>query len=255
MRKILAALILVVMLLAALPALAEDGIPLTLKVTFEENMIFSRYDVDVYVNDEKVGVIPHGDAFAETVYVPAGPCSITFYEVKNHDVQGVAYVDVTSATSFECTIHAKNNKVVVDKIKTDGGEVDARVPVGKTVKVGDVTITLTKFRIDKKGSSYNRPESGNVFVLCEFDIANGSDDELVVSSMLSFEGYCDEYKLDYSFGAVLQAKNQLDDTVAPGRKVKGEMGFEVPKDWKELEITYSPEAIFSDKVTFVVHNK
>ena len=30
-------------------------------------------------------------------------------------------------------------------------------------------------------------------------------------------------------------KNQLDGTVAPGKKMNGVIGYEVPADWKELE--------------------
>lgn len=68
---------------------------------------------------------------------------------------------------------------------------------------------------ESTGSTYGTPTEGNVFVLCEFEMANNSDKKIAVSSMMSFEAYCDDYTCTFSLGALMEKsnKNQLDRTV------------------------------------------
>ena len=134
-------------------------------------------------------------------------------------------------------------------------EEDTTFTVGETVALKNIKATLVDVSISK-GSKYNKPTDGNVFVLCEFTIENDSDEELAVSSMLSFEAYCDDYTCSYSLGALLEKENkgQLDGTVAPGKKMNGIVGYEVPEDWSKLEIHFTPD-VWSDKdIVFVATN-
>jgi hypothetical protein len=93
---------------------------------------------------------------------------------------------------------------------------------GETAILKDVSVTFLGVT-ESMGSTFNYPTDGNVFVLCEFEIANNSDKEINVSSMLSFEAYCDDYTCTFSLTALMEKgnKNQLDGTVAPGKKFKG----------------------------------
>ena len=127
--------------------------------------------------------------------------------------------------------------------------------VGETVKLGDIVVSLVEVT-ESKGSKYNKPTAGNVYLLCEFEITNNSDEELSVSSMLSFDAYCDDYACSQSISALLEKGNkaQLDGTVAVGKKMNGVIGYEVPKDWKELEIRYTPDILSSQDVVFVATN-
>ena len=127
--------------------------------------------------------------------------------------------------------------------------------LGDVVELYDVAVSFTNL-VESNGSQYNKPEEGKIFVLCEFEIANNSKEDIAVSSMLSFEAYCDDYSCDYSFGALLEAGNmeQLDGTVAPGKKMKGAIGYELPTDWKELEIHYTPGLLNSGEIVFIATN-
>ncbi len=116
--------------------------------------------------------------------------------------------------------------------------------VGEAAETDNVVVTM-KGITENNGSEYNKPADGNVFVLCEFDIANNSDADINISSMLNFEGYCDDYKCDFSFSALIEKgdKNQLDGKVAAGKKMNGVVGYEVPAEWKEMEIHFNPTLI------------
>ena len=124
--------------------------------------------------------------------------------------------------------------------------------VGETAELNDVSVTLLNVT-ESAGSAFNTPTDGNVFVLCEFEIANHSKKDINVSSMMSFEAYCDNYTCNYSLSALLEKgnKNQLDGTVASGKNFNGVIGYEVPANWKELEIRFTPDFWNGKDIVFV----
>lgn len=125
--------------------------------------------------------------------------------------------------------------------------------VGKTASSNDVKMTLVSVK-EVPGSEYNKPEKGNVFLLCEFTIENDSKNDLGISSMASFEAYVDGYSVNQSLTGLIEKgnKNQLDGNVAAGKKMNGVIAYEVPKDWKEIEIRLNPSvfSIFSEETIF-----
>lgn len=128
--------------------------------------------------------------------------------------------------------------------------------VGDTITQNDITVTLLDV-IESKGSAYNKPSEGNVFVLFEFEIENNKSSDLNVSSLMNFECYCDDYTSNLSITALLEKgnKNQLDGTVAGGKKLNGVIGYEIPADWQVLEIRYTPSGFFSKEYKFVVNRE
>ena len=126
---------------------------------------------------------------------------------------------------------------------------------GDSVELNDVVVTFIGVE-ETNDSDFNKPAEGKVYVLCEFEIVNNGNEDLTVSTMLNFEAYCDDYGCDLSIGALMErgSKEQLDGTAAAGKKIKGVVGYEIPADWKELEVHYSPGIFTSDKIVFVATN-
>ena len=139
----------------------------------------------------------------------------------------------------------------------DNKEVDTQeekdiFTVGETAELNDVQVTLLKYS-ESDGSEFNKPTDGNVFLMAEFEIVNNSDSEMNVSSMLSFEAYADDYALNYSLGAITENNNtQLDGTIAAGKKMKGYIGYEVPKDWSTVEIHFTDDVWSNNKFKFEI---
>ena len=134
-------------------------------------------------------------------------------------------------------------------------------PSEKTFKVGDVVelndVVVSFIGVtETTGSEYFGPEDGNIYVLCEFEITNNSKEELAISSIMSFKAYCDDYSCDYSLGALMDKgnKDQLDGSIAPGKKMKGVVGYEIPTDWKELEIHFTANILSTNSIIFVATN-
>ena len=128
--------------------------------------------------------------------------------------------------------------------------------VGETVELNDVNVTLVDV-VSNTGSDFNKPAEGNVFLICEFDIENNSKSDIAVSSMMSFEAYCDDYACNLSLGAMMEKgnKNQLDGTVAAGKKMNGIVGYEASADWQEFEIVFTPNFWNGKNITFVTNNQ
>ena len=127
--------------------------------------------------------------------------------------------------------------------------------IGETAEMNDVQVTMVNYT-QSSGSEYNKPADGNEFVLVEFEIANNSDSEINISSMASFEAYADDYALNYSVSALLEKndQNQLDGTIAAGKKMNGVIGYEVPADWKTIEIHFK-DNVWSSNVLYELWSK
>lgn len=149
-------------------------------------------------------------------------------------------------------------KTSQDTVKTTSQPTEAqktRFGINEQAELRDVAVTLVSVE-ESRGSQFNRPTDGNVFVLCEFEIVNNSKSEIAVSSIASFAAYCDDYSLNYSLSAILEKgnKSQLDGQVAAGKKMKGIIGYEIPEDWQELEVRFTPNFWSGKEMTFVVNH-
>lgn len=123
---------------------------------------------------------------------------------------------------------------------------------GETAELNGVQVTLTDYK-ESAGSEYNKPTDGNVFLMAEFEISNNTEKELAISSMMSFDAYADDYALNFSFSALMEKEgNQLDGTIAAGKKLKGWIGWEVPQDYQNVEIHFTDNVWSNDKFVFLI---
>lgn len=127
--------------------------------------------------------------------------------------------------------------------------------VGDAAELKNVIVTL-KSVTESDGGNYLSPQDGYVFVLCAFEIENNSDKEIAISSLVSFEAYVDDYSTNMSLTATMSRDSgeQLDGKIAPGKKMAGIIGYEVPEDWKKLEVYITPDFWGSKKIKFMAEN-
>lgn len=123
---------------------------------------------------------------------------------------------------------------------------------GETAELNDVQVTFVS-ATENAGNELVTPADGKTFLIFEFEIANNSDKEVAVSSLVSFTAYCDDYSVDLSLSALManQDKQQLDGSVAPGKKMNGIVGYEVPADWKTAEVNFAPDVWTGKEIKFV----
>ena len=127
---------------------------------------------------------------------------------------------------------------------------------GKTLITSD-GIALTVLDVKQtKGEGYSVAEDGKVFVLIELQIENLSRKEITVNSLFAIDALCDNYAIDYSINAEMNADNVLPTTdLAPGKMVKGQKAFEVPEDWKEIDVTFKTDLFSGEKIEFILYNE
>jgi len=146
-------------------------------------------------------------------------------------------------------VDTKNNGGKAEETKNQNKDTFS---MGETAEMNDVQVTMTNYQ-ESAGSEFNMPTEGNVFLLVEFEIANNSDEELGVSSMLSFEAYADDYAANLSLNALMENQgNQLDGSVAPGKKMKGWVGYEVPANWSSMEMHFTENVWVGGKFKFLI---
>lgn len=128
--------------------------------------------------------------------------------------------------------------------------------VGETAEQKDIQISLVA-ATESAGTEYVTPDAGNVFLLLEFEIANNSSKDINISSIASFEAYCDDYSLTQDIMGLqapeIEGKTQLDGSVASGKKMNGVIAYQVPSGYKNFEISVTPDFWSAKDIKFVIN--
>lgn len=120
--------------------------------------------------------------------------------------------------------------------------------IGDSAKAGDLVFTVNSVRVDE-GSDLLKPAEGNIYYIVDVTVENTGSQSETVSSLLMFKLLdSDGYSYDITFGP--ETKGQLDGEVSPGRKLRGELVFEIPKDAKGLELEIDPTLFEGDQIIF-----
>lgn len=107
--------------------------------------------------------------------------------------------------------------------------------VGEAVQYEDAKVTLNKVR-SAMGDEYTAPENAK-YLIFDVVVENTGTEPLNVSSLMNFQLMdADGYMMDITI--MPEMKGQLDGEVAPGRKLAGEIGFDVPES-AFYEFSYS----------------
>ena len=216
------------------------------------------YLENAYVNDKVADPVMSG----VPLYVDAGKSGSNAFIV-SFSTLGIESINEIESLEFDFVIADEETLHEIDRIKgvtlnlnetttQQQEERQTTFGVGETAELNNVGVTLLGVT-ESDGSAYNKPTEGNTFVLCEFEIENNSTSDIGISSMLSFDCYCDDYAASISLTALAEkgSKQQLDGTIAGGKKMNGVIGYEVPKDWKELELRFTPSFWSRKDVVFV----
>lgn len=127
--------------------------------------------------------------------------------------------------------------------------------VGETAEYKNVQISVTDYQ-ESNGNDWGTPEDGNVFLFLNVEVTNNSDEEISISSLMSFEAYCDDYKIDFSSNALMAMSSdkmqQLDGSIASGKKLNGYLGIEVPSDWTTVEVYYKDNVWLDSNFKFII---
>ena len=117
--------------------------------------------------------------------------------------------------------------------------------VGETVTTDDMKIKYLSVKDYKSDNEFMQPKKGYKYIKAEFEFVNKSKEDDLSVSTLSFSCNADDYEVE----TVYMDDNELDADLSPGKKAKGPIFFEVPKDAKSIEIQY--ESDWWDSIKFI----
>lgn len=115
MKRFLSAFIamLLMLLLFCATSFAASVYKVTIDVDFIGNLIFSTYDVDMYLNDLLLEQLPHGKDYEGTFYAEEGTNTIYFYKDGDKSIKGTLKIDLTGDATVKCTIYCHSNEITV----------------------------------------------------------------------------------------------------------------------------------------------
>lgn len=142
------------------------------------------------------------------------------------------------------------NEVAEEEMKKEAKEKEIAkkdYKVGDTVKTDDFICKYVSVKDYKSNDEFTQPKKGNKFIRLDFEFENtNKNDDLYVSSTY-FTCTADDYDCEAQYFDLLE----LDAELAPNKKTKGAIFFEVPKDAKNIEVQYECNFWTENKITFI----
>ena len=221
------------------PADATDNeCLLTIQIDYQKNIIFAKYDVDVLINGKKMFTIAHGTHTEATLIVPKGVCEVVLRHSGNNMLDRRVMLNTSrDAASFSAklvshvlylTLSDMTGSYITSYALSEG---ESAIIDGVNMKVVDVK--------ESRGSSTNKPADGYVFVFVEFEVANTHSLAVRFSENAHFRCYLDGYSIQPSERAAAAAPMDFSGVLRSGEKMKAMLCFEVPTNWRNLQIIYS----------------
>ena len=146
-----------------------------------------------------------------------------------------------------------NIKDYIEEVVTSNGT------IGDTLTSDDLKITLTDALMYSsiEGDSFtDTPSEGKEYLVFFFNVENTGDESEYISSY-NFSGYVDNTFVNnvILFNNV-DGNESLSADLAPGKKARGYVAYEVDTNWKEFEIHYKDNSFdLEDSMIFKVVNE
>ncbi len=139
----------------------------------------------------------------------------------------------------------------VEEVEEEPEDSEEVFAVGDTVAMGELEFTLHSVRW--YDGEFVAPDEGKGYLLIDATVDNKSDEGKTISSLLMFSVYDDEHRsADVAVGALGEIEGQLDGDLGAGRKMRGELPFEVPADSEHFELLFEPDFLGFGQAIFVI---
>lgn len=109
----------------------EPEYAVSLEIECVENLLFSKYDVDVYVDDSMQGTISHGTTETYNLDLTKGVYEIKFVSAEDDEVTGTVTIDIYQDESLKYKISCTSSQINVETIQgtvSAHGEDEAAIP-------------------------------------------------------------------------------------------------------------------------------
>lgn len=107
------------------PVQDTPSYPVHLSVDCSENLLFSRYDLAIYVDSEKVGTLDHGAEDSWDLTLDKGQHTLRVQKADDSSVDGRKTFKVDQNETVSCTVYAKHDQIEISlkvKASTNSGD-------------------------------------------------------------------------------------------------------------------------------------
>ena len=134
------------------------------------------------------------------------------------------------------------------KTETKAEEKSNIFNVGDVVETKNFKITYESASPYTNDNEFLQPKDGYEYWEFKFKFENISDTDQTVSTMMDWECYADNNKVDQQW---IGDNNGLDASLSAGRSAEGTVYFEVPQNAQKLELEYDISYWGNDKIIFI----
>ena len=123
--------------------------------------------------------------------------------------------------------------------------------VGDIVAIDGSVLTVLGWE-HVPGDDFSQPDAGNRFVAVDLLVVNNSQSSMSISTMLQMsmkDNTGQKYDVDF-LASTATNSSSVDGELAPGEKVRGEVGFQVPQAAQGLQFVFD-DSIFGTGKVFV----
>lgn len=124
---------------------------------------------------------------------------------------------------------------------------DNIVNVGEYIQTDEIKISFLSAEDFDSSNEFIEPKEGYKFFRVEFEFENVGESDFVVSSMMDWNCYADDYSMEQTWFA----DDVLDATISSGKKAKGAIYFEVPVNAESITVEYITNLWTEDKIIFI----
>ncbi len=224
----------------------------TIKVSFRENLVLNKYDVNLLLNGKQKAAMAHGKGTEFVTKLAKGDYTMKFVKTDDTSVSGETTFTVDGETSVSVNIRTETDYVTVTKNdpsseanKSGGNGNEGKKNEPKTIGINEefgnktITAVVTEVNLDFKDYSdymVKVPEDSKM-ILVVIKMTNISDKTNYVS-VGDFHCYVDNVSVDAEM--FTNSRYGYNDNIEPGRAAMLGACYIVPKNAESIELEYSP---------------
>ena len=109
------------------------------EIACEENLLFSRYDVNIFIDDELLGTLEHGATDTYTVELVEGEHTLKAEKEDESDVDGTVEFEVSANTELSYQLSLSRDQIEIEKIEPeqDVPQKEEKIDEESTKKIKD----------------------------------------------------------------------------------------------------------------------
>ena len=128
----------------------EPEYNVSIEIECVENLLFSTYDVDVYIDDMFEGTIEHGATETFEVTMTKGTYEVKFENAEDDEVTGTVTIDIQKDETLKYKISCTSSKISVETIVGTAGNSDdetsdnTKETIPPESEVPKITVTMSE---------------------------------------------------------------------------------------------------------------